>query len=157
MYSTREQVSLEPIKEPITRGKPAHEKDRLRSTNQFVKRVTTKPCICEHTEIVLPAARRCFSIALMISRADGSKSVSTSDLSTILEETLKWKTKIHPPRELQLARPDIEIRIFVSCCTKLDIRWFIGIGEPMLSCLVKTIGHLGDVLMTPEFRPAKFF
>jgi hypothetical protein len=41
----------------------------------------------EQTEIVLLAARRCFSIALMISRTDGSKRVSTSDLSTMLNKT----------------------------------------------------------------------
>ena len=119
--------------------------------------MTIKPCICEHTEIVLLAARRCFSIILMISRADGSKRDSTSELSIILNKTRKRKTRIHLPRELQLARPDIEFRIFVSCCTKLDIRWFIGIGEPMLSCLVKTIGHQHNVFIIPEFRPAKFF
>ena len=90
-------------------------------------------------------ASHCSLIDFTMHWTDGSKKEATSELR---------KDEVHPrsryyvgciPKKFQLARANVELRIFVTNAAKLDKLSVICVPEPELGRLVETSYYVGYI------------
>ena len=97
------------------------------------------------TEISVSEVSHCSLIDFTMHWTDGSKKEATLDLRKyIAQPRSRYYIEIIP-KKFQLARANIEFRIFITNAAKLDILSLICIPEPELGSLIKTFYYVGYI------------
>jgi len=79
---------------------------------------------------------------------EGWKNFAMSDLSKItVNNILLIVNGSHLPIQLQLPKPNVELRIVISSRSELDVLRFTGTLEPRFRSLVEALNNMVDVLM----------